>query len=285
MRYGYFDDEHCEYVIDKVNTPAPWTNYIGVNDMCAVLSQTAGGYVFYRNPQNHRITRFRPNAPIEMPGHFVYLRDDETGDYWSVSWQPVGKDLEKAKYVCRHGLSYSKYLCDYDGISAVQTILIPPGDPVELWDVRVQNDSGRERKISVYSYLEFSNHHIEMDNQNFQMSLYASGSRYENGVIECDLFYEPDAFQWFAGNFEPDGFDCLRESFLGAYHDERNPIGVQTGKCAGRFEKGGNHCAALQKKLVLAPGEERRLIFMLGQGRAEQAAPFRQKYTPEQVDR
>ena len=105
MQYGHFDDRNREYVIDRVDTPAPWTNYIGVNDMCAVLSQTAGGYSFYKSPQYHRITRFRPNAPVERPGHYVYLRDDETGEYWSVSWQPVGKDLAKAEYECRHGLS------------------------------------------------------------------------------------------------------------------------------------------------------------------------------------
>lgn len=122
MKYGYFDDKNREYVIDHVNTPVPWTNYIGVNDMCAVLSQTAGGYVFYKSPQYHRITRFRPNAPIDRPGHYVYLRDDDTGEYWSISWQPVAKDLKKAKYECRHGLSYSKYSCDYSGISASQTV-------------------------------------------------------------------------------------------------------------------------------------------------------------------
>ena len=277
MRYGYFDVARREYVIDKVDTPTPWTNYIGVNDMCAVLSQTAGGYVFYKSPQNHRISRFRPNAPIEMPGHFVYVRDDVTGEYWSISWQPVGKDMNQSKYACRHGLSYSIYESEYTGIRGSQTIFIPVDELVELWDVTLQNLSGRERELSVYSYLEFSNHFIDMDNQNFQMSLYASGSKYEDGVIECDLFYE-GARQWFCADFDPDGFDCVRDRFLGAYHDEHNPEVVQKGVCTGSFERGGNHCAVLQKKLTLFPGESRRLCFMLGEGPAENAYEYRRKY-------
>lgn len=286
MRYGYFDNARKEYVIDHVNTPVPWTNYIGVNDMCAVLSQTAGGYAFYKSPQYHRITRFRPNAPVERPGHYVYLRDDDTGEYWSISWQPVAKDLEKAHYVCRHGLSYSRYLCDYQDISASQTIFIPLNEPVEIWDVVLKNTGDRPRRLSVYSYLEFSFHHIDMDNQNFQMSLYSSGSSYADGIIENDLYYEENGYQWFTATFEPDGFDCLRDRFLGTYRDESNPIAVETGVCSGSFEKTGNHCAALQKKLILAPGEETRLTFLLGEGKRDAAIPYRKKYSDaKQVDR
>lgn len=285
MRYGYFDDQHREYVIDHVNTPAPWTNYIGVNDMCAVLSHTAGGYVFYKSPQYHRITRFRPNAPIDMPGHFVYIRDDDTGEFWSISWQPVGKDLTKASYVCRHGLSYSKYSCDYSGISATQTVFIPLNDPVEIWDVVLQNHGEKPRNLSVFSYLEFSFHHINMDNENFQMSLYSSGTDYADGIIECDLFYEEFGYQWFTASFTPDGFDTVREQFLGSYRDERAPIAVERGHCGGSQEKGGNHCAVLHKKLTLAPGEATRLFFLLGQGRRSAAQPFKEKYAnPETVD-
>lgn len=279
MRYGYFDNEHREYVIDRVNTPAPWTNYIGVNDMCAVLSQTAGGYSFYKSPQYHRITRFRPNASIDRPGHYVYLRDDDTGEYWSVSWQPVAKDLEKANYQCRHGLSYSRFSCDYQDISASQTVFIPLNDPVELWDVKLENHSGGPRNLSIYSYVEFSFHQIDMDNQNFQMSLYATGADYQDGIIENDLFYEEDGFQWFSSSFEPDGFDCVRDSFLGVYRDESNPLAVERGKCFGSFEKTGNHCAVLQRKLTLAPGESTRLIFMLGEGNRDAGRPFRAKYS------
>ena len=174
MRFGFFDIENREYVIENVALPVSWTNYIGTGDMCGVFNHTAGGYVFYKSPEYHRITRFRPNGvPMDGPGHYVYLRDDESGDYWSISWQPVGKP--SAHYSCRHGFSYSKYLCDYSGIAAEQTLFVAPDDPVEIWDVRMTNTGDKNRTISVYSYVEFSFHHIDMDNRNFQMSLYAAG--------------------------------------------------------------------------------------------------------------
>ena len=287
MRYGYFDNESREYVIDRVDVPVSWTNYLGVKDFCTVINHTAGGYSFYQSPEYHRITRFRGNGvPMDRPGHYVYLRDDESGDYWSVSWQPVGKPLDQAKYCCRHGLSYSRFQCEYQDIWAQQTLFVPLCDPVELWDVVIRNDGDRPRSLSVVSYCEFSFHHIQMDNQNFQMSLYAAGSSYEDGVIEHDLFYEEFGYQFFASDFQPDGFDCLRDVFLGAYRTESNPVAVEKGVLSGSFEKGGNHCGALQKRLTLMPGQEARLIFILGEGNREAGKAFREKYSSHaQVDR
>ena len=287
MQYGYFDNENREYVIDRVDLPASWTNYLGVKDMCAVVNHTAGGYLFYKSPEYHRITRFRGNGvPMDRPGHYVYVRDDETGEYWSISWQPVGKDLSQAKYTCRHGLSYSRYECSYQGIEASQTLSIPKEDAVELWDVKLRNNSDRERHLSVYSYCEFSFHHIEFVNKNFQMSLYAAGSSYEDGIIEHDLFYEEFGYQYFTMNQEPDGYDCLRDTFLGEYRTESNPIVVEEGKCRGSFEKGGNHCGVLQKIMTLKPGEEDRVIYLLGEGNRESGKVMREKYkSPEAVDR
>lgn len=251
MQYGHFDNEKREYVIDKVDLPVSWTNYLGVGDMCAVVNHTAGGYVFYQSPEYHRITRFRGNGvPVDRPGHYVYLRDDEDKDYWSISWQPVGKSLEEAKYTCRHGMSYSVYECSYKGIEASQKLSVAMDDPVEIWDVRICNRDNRPRKLSVFSYLEFSFHQIEMDNKNFQMSLYAAGSSYEDGIIEHDLFYEEFGYQYFTSNFTPDGYDCLRDQFLGVYHTESNPVGVQKG----------------------------RLFFVLGEGKREAGARIREKY-------
>lgn len=283
MRYGYFDNASREYVIDRVDVPASWTNYIGLKDFYGVFNHTAAGYVLYKSPEYHRITRFRPNGPVDGPGHYVYLRDNDTGDFWSVSWQPVGKPKEH--YSCRHGLSYSKYLCDYSGINAQQTLFAAIDDPVEIWDVRLRNDSGKKRNLSVFSYLEFSFHQIPMDNQNFQMSLYAAGSRYEDGIIEEDLYYEEDGFQFFTADFTPDGFDCCRDAFLGDYRTERNPQAVETGKCSGSFRKGGNHCGALMKTITLEPGQEQRLLFLLGEGGLETGRTMRRKYTQQRVDR
>ena len=181
MKYGFFDDKEKEYVINRPDIPVSWTNYLGVKDLCTVISHNAGGYSFFKSTEHHRITRFRPNGiPLDRPGHYVYLRDDETGEYWSLSWQPVGKNFKRAEYVCRHGLSYSKFQCNYREIEAEQLMFIPLDDDIELWDVRIKNKSRKKRSISVFSYIEFSFHHVEIDNQNFQMSLYASGSNYKD---------------------------------------------------------------------------------------------------------
>lgn len=280
MQYGHFDNEKREYVIDRVDLPVSWTNYLGVKDLCVVVNHTAGGYMFYQSPEYHRVTRFRGNAvPMDRPGHYVYLRDAKDGDYWSISWQPVGKPLDQAKYTCRHGMSYTTYECDYKGIKASQTLMVPMDDAVELWDVRLKNTTDKERRISVFSYCEFSFHHIMIDNQNFQMSLYCAGSSYDENIIEYDLFYEEFGYQYFASNVTPDGFDCLRDSFLGAYRTEDNPIAVERGTCSGSHELGNNHCGSLQKDLVLAPGEEVRLIFMLGEGSREAGKKIREKYS------
>lgn len=280
MQYGHFDNEKREYVIDRVDLPVSWTNYLGVKDLCIVVNHTAGGYMFYQSPEYHRVTRFRGNAvPMDRPGHYVYLRDAKDGDYWSISWQPVGKPLDQAKYTCRHGMSYTTYECDYKGIKASQTLMVPMDDAVELWDVRLKNTTDKERRLSVFSYCEFSFHHIMIDNQNFQMSLYCAGSFYDENIIEYDLFYEEFGYQYFTSNVTPDGFDCLRDSFLGAYRTEDNPIAVEHGTCSGSHELGNNHCGSLQKDLVLAPGEEVRLIFMLGEGSREAGKKIREKYS------
>lgn len=280
MQYGYFDNEKREYIIERVDLPVSWTNYLGVKDLCVVVNHTAGGYMFYQSPEYHRVTRFRGNAvPMDRPGHYVYLRDAEDGDYWSISWQPVGKPLDQAKYTCRHGMSYTTYECDYKGIKASQTLMVPMDDAVELWDVRLKNTTDKERRLSVFSYCEFSFHQIMIDNQNFQMSLYCAGSSYEENIIEYDLFYEEFGYQYFTSNVTPDGFDCLRDSFLGAYRTEDNPIAVERGTCSGSHELGNNHCGSLQKDLVLAPGEEVRLIFMLGEGSREAGKKIRKKYS------
>lgn len=280
MQYGHFNNEKREYVIDRVDLPVSWTNYLGVKDLCVVVNHTAGGYMFYQSPEYHRVTRFRGNAvPMDRPGHYVYLRDAKDGDYWSISWQPVGKPLDQAKYTCRHGMSYTTYECDYKGIKASQTLMVPMDDAVELWDVRLKNTTDKERRISVFSYCEFSFHHIMIDNQNFQMSLYCAGSSYDENIIEYDLFYEEFGYQYFTSNVTPDGFECLRDSFLGAYRTEDNPIAVEHGTCSGSHELGNNHCGSLQKDLVLAPGEEVRLIFMLGEGNREAGKKIREKYS------
>lgn len=272
MNYGHFDDENREYVIERPDTPVSWTNYLGLQDLVAVISHNAGGYAWYKSTEHGRVTRFRPNGvPLDRPGYYVYLRDDESGEFWSLSWQPVGKDFAKAKYETRHGLTYSKFTCDYQGIAAEQLLFIPLDDNVLLWDVRIKNNSQQARRLSVFNYLEWSNQHVKIDNQDFQMSLYASGTNFKDDIIEFDFFYEPWTYHFLASNFKPDSYDCVRDRFLGVYHTETDPVAVQNGVCSNSSELGGNHCGALHKQLLLKPAEQARLIFIMGVGSREQA--------------
>ncbi|MCA0934829.1 N,N'-diacetylchitobiose phosphorylase [Vibrio alginolyticus] len=270
MKYGYFDNENREYVITRPDVPAPWTNYLGTEKFCTVISHNAGGYSFYNSPEYNRVTKFRPNATFDRPGHYVYLRDDETGDYWSISWQPVAKSLDEASYEVRHGLSYSKFKCEYSGISATKTLFVPKGEDAEVWDVVIKNTSDKPRTISAFSFVEFSFSHIQSDNQNHQMSLYSAGTAYKDGVIEYDLYYNTNDFEGFyylASTFDPDSYDGQRDSFLGLYRDEANPLAVEQGKCFNSAQTCYNHCGSLHKQFTIQPGEEVRFAYILGIGK------------------
>jgi N,N'-diacetylchitobiose phosphorylase len=170
-------------------------------------------------------------------------------------------------------------MCATEGILAEQLVFIPVEDDVELWDVRLKNTTDLPRRLSVFSYVEFSFHHIEIDNQNLQMSLYASGANYLDGIIEYDFFYEPWTFHYMASSFTPDSFDCVRDHFLGNYHTESDPAAVINGICSGSSELGGNSCGALHKRLTLNPGQEERLIFMLGVGSRSAGRAVKEKYS------
>ncbi|HIF5671977.1 GH36-type glycosyl hydrolase domain-containing protein [Vibrio parahaemolyticus] len=270
MKYGYFDNDNREYVITRPDVPAPWTNYLGTEKFCTVISHNAGGYSFYNSPEYNRVTKFRPNATFDRPGHYVYLRDDETGDYWSISWQPVAKSLDEANYEVRHGLSYSKFKCEYSGISATKTLFVPKGEDAEIWDVVIKNTSDKPRTISAFSFVEFSFSHIQSDNQNHQMSLYSAGTSYNEGVIEYDLYYNTNDFEGFyylASTFDPDSYDGQRDSFLGLYRDEANPLAVEQGKCFNTAQTCYNHCGSLHKQFTIQPGEEVRFAYILGIGK------------------
>ncbi|MDH3958404.1 MAG: N,N'-diacetylchitobiose phosphorylase, partial [Actinomycetota bacterium] len=273
MRYGHFDTRNSEYVIDRPDVPGSFTNYLGSGDYCVVLSHNGGGYSYYRTPQTGRVTRFRPNGvPLDRPGHYVYLRDDSDGDFWSISWQPVGKPLAVdgveggASYSSAHGMGYTRFESSYRGIEASQTIFVPLDDPAEVWDVRVTNTGDTERTLTLASYVEFSFHTIEIDNQNLQMSLYASGTSYADGIIEYDFHYEPWTAHFFASSRTPDSYDSLRDSFIGPYRSETNPIAVQRGMGSNRSATTQNHCGSLFHTVTLAPGESARLVYVLGFG-------------------
>jgi N,N'-diacetylchitobiose phosphorylase len=293
MRYGHFDTAADEYVIERPDVPMSWTNYLGTRDYGVVLSHNGGGYSYYRSPQYGRVTRFRPNGvPVDRPGRYVYLRDDSDGDFWSISWQPVGKPLaadgypDGATYTTAHGMGYSRFEASYRGIEARQTVFVPLNDDAEVWDITVTNTSDETRSLTLASYVEFSFHTITIDNQNLQMSLYAAGSSCADGIVEYDFHYEPWTAHYFAASEPPTSWDTLRDTFLGPYRTESNPLAVERGRGSGASGTTGNHCASLFHTIRLAPGETYRMAYVLGHGYREPTGRVKQaKYAdPETVD-
>ena len=280
MRYGHFDETAHEYVIDRVDAPASWVNYLGVENWCGLVNQNAGGYAFYRSSEHGRVLRFRPNGlPKDGPGRWVYLRDDETGDFWTITWQPAGKPLDQATYKIRHGLSYSVFEAAYSGIEASQTVFVPLGDDAEIWDIVIGNTSGRPRRLSLFGYCEFSFHAVTLDNQNFQMSLYATGASFDDGIIEEDFYYEPPTYHYFTATLPVDGFDTWRDAFIGPWHSEAAPQAVVDGVCQNSQLTTQNHVGALCHHVTLAPGEQLRLAYILGHGNRATGAAVRAKYS------
>src|SRR5262249_2258556 len=152
----------------RPDVPVSWTNYLGLKDTCGVISHNAGGYNFFKSSGRGRFTRFRPNAlPMDRPGKCVYVRDESDGEFWTLSWQPTLKDLAKAKYEARHGLSYSKFSAHYKDIQGTQTVFIPLEEDLEVWDVRLKNTGSAPKTISVFSYVEFAFHWLACDNYDF----------------------------------------------------------------------------------------------------------------------
>ncbi len=177
-------------------------------------------------------------------------------------------------------MSYSKFACEYNGISAQKTLFVPIGEDAEIWDVVLKNTTDEVRTISAFSFVEFSFSHIQSDNQNHQMSLYSAGTSYNDGVIEYDLYYntnDKEGYYYLASSFEPDSYDGQRDTFIGAYRDESNPIAVEKGRCSNHVQTCYNHCGSLHKQFTLQPGEEVRFNYILGIGKNE-GQRLRQKY-------
>ena len=270
MRYGHFDDQACEYVITSPNTPKSWINYLGSRLYGGIVSQNAGGYSFYKSGGTGRILRMRFNGvPVDQPGRYLYIRDESDGDFWSPSWQPVGKPLDQYRSLVRHGLGYSVFEAQYKGIDSRYTIFIPDGQAFEYWSLKLTNTTAKRRKLSVFSYAELANNwNFRMDLENLQYSQYTVQMSVHDGMIRWRNATNPGYEEvWFGLAGAPvEGFDTDRDIFLGPYHTQANPAAVQRGKCFGSLAVGDNGCATLQSSVVLEPGESRDLVFMLGMG-------------------
>ncbi|MFC1975936.1 GH36-type glycosyl hydrolase domain-containing protein [Chloroflexota bacterium] len=284
MNYGYFDDNAKEYVITRPDTPLSWSNYLGSTEYGAINTNNAGGgYSFYQSAAQGRFLRLRfNNIPLDQPGRYFYLRDRESGDFWSASWQPAGKPLDTYTTTCRHGTAYTAITADYAGITSEATYFVPLGQTFEYWRLRVTNTSGRPRQISVFTYCEFANNwNTHQDLVNLQYSLFIVKGKLQDGllriVINDHLPVDPHDFNrndqsrhcWMALVGAPlAGYDTSREAFLGPYRAYDRPLVVEQGQCTNSDAYGDNACGTMQTDLTLQPGETRELTVMLGIGNA-----------------
>ena len=263
MDYGHFSPDRKEYVIVRPDTPTPWINYLSNNEYCAIISNTAGGYSFHKDPLHRRILRYRyNNLPPDRPGRYLYIRDDKTGKYWSPTWQPVPEKL--SAYECRHGLGYTKISSSHDDIEAEATYFVPLDDNAEIWMLTLKNTSSKTKELSVFSYAEFCLWQAFNDLTDLQCSQGLGVAKYEGNAIFYSFFDLSTGYAFFASGGTVVGQDCSREKFIGPYRDESNPIAVERGKCFNSEAKGGNPIAATCNALKLGPGEAETIIFILG---------------------
>jgi cellobiose phosphorylase len=277
MKFGYFDDEKREYVITRPDTPLPWINYLGCQAYFGIISNTAGGYSFYRDARLRRITRYRyNNVPYDLSGRYIYLRDDESGEFWSPSWQPTRHDLED--YACRHGMGYTIIGSRYSGIAARTNYFVPLDENLEIWQLTVTNQRSKRASLSVFSSIEFCLWDAQDDATNFQRNFSIGQVEIEDGVIYHKTEYRErrDHFAYFACSRELAGFDTQREAFVGAYRGWDKPAGVEHGRLSNSIAHGWAPIGAHHVKLDLGPGETQPIIFVLGY----QENPRDQKFDP-----
>ena len=292
MNYGYFDSLNREYVITRPDTPAPWVNYLGSPEYGAIISNNAGGYSFAKSGANGRILRYIFNS-FDQPGRYLYLRDNDSADYWSASWQPVGKSLDLCRYECRHGMGYTVMTADYSGIRSEAAYYVPLGKSYEVWTLSVSNHSERARDLTLTGYAEFTNHsNYEQDQVNLQYSLFITKTLFEKNRIIQQIHGNLDALpedgQVDSKNVTERFFGLAgakvasycgeKEHFLGKYHGYGNPLGVISGSLGNVDSYNENSCGALSCQVTLAPGETKTILFALGPDGSEAAASILDSY-------
>jgi cellobiose phosphorylase len=275
MRYGHFDDARREYVITRPDTPLPWVNYLGTEDYFGIISNTAGGYSFYRDARLRRLTRYRyNNAPLDLGGRYLYLRDDDGGEFWSPSWQPVQREVED--YSCRHGLGYTVIGSRRAGIRVETLYFVPLGERLEVWRATVTNERAERARLSLFSSIEFCLWDAQDDSTNFQRNYSIGEVEVVDGVIYHKTEYRErrDHFAFFACSEPLAGFDTQRDAFLGPYRGWDRPIAVERGESADSIAHGWQPIGSHHVRLDLAPGETKEVIFTLGYGENPAHAKF-----------
>ncbi len=263
MNFGHFDDDNMEYVITTPKTPLPWINYLGSNDFFSLVSNTAGGYSFYKDAKLLRITRYRYNSvPLDSNGKYFYIKDGST--VWNPGWQPVKTELDE--YECRHGMGYTKFHGKKDGVCADVLCFVPMDDTCEIQRIELKNEGSSEKKLQLFSYVEFCLWNAMDDMTNFQRNL----STGEVEVIGSTIYHKTEYrerrnhYAVYSVNTKADGFDTSRDDFIGVYNSGANPDAVLEGKCRNSIASGWYPIASHQIDITLAPGESKSYVFVLG---------------------
>lgn len=284
MQFGYFDDKNKEYVITRPDTPRSWSNYLGDTTYGAIITNNASGYSFFHSASQGRFTRWRANTlPMDQPGRYFYLRDRDSGDYWSASWQPVGKSLSEFKAICRHGTAYTIIESEYNRIRSEAIYFVPLGHSFECWHLKIANQDSKARNLSLFNFIEFSNFWVLwQDWLNLQYTQYTIQMNMTDGIIDAainpfmpvvhdDFNADPQSRHSFIAliGAEIAGFDTDRDVFIGPYRGYGNPLVVEEGRCTNSLAKGDNGCGVFQADLNLAPDESREILIVMGVGTAD----------------
>jgi cellobiose phosphorylase len=269
MQFGHFDDEHREYVITRPDTPLPWINYLGCEAYFGIISNTAGGYSFYRDARLRRLTRYRyNNAPLDTGGRYIYLRDDGADApqpvYWSPSWMPTRSPLDE--YECRHGLGYTVIRSRRADIESQTRYFVPLGQDLEIWELTLTNHREAPADLSVFSAVEFCLWDALDDAANFQRNYSVGEVEVADGVIYHKTEYRErrDHFAFFACSEPLAGFDTQREDFLGPYRGWDAPAAVEAGRTSGSIAHGWQPVGAHHVRVRLKAGAQKKIIFLLG---------------------
>lgn len=263
MKFGHFDDVHREYVIDTPRTPLPWINYLGSEDFFSLVSNTGGGYSFYRDARLRRITRYRyNNSPLDMDGHRIYINDG--GTIWNPGWQPTKTALDA--YSCRHGLGYTILTGEKNGIRAQQELFVPRGDACEIDRLTLENKTDAPRTLDVFSYVEFCLWDAMDDSSNFQRNFSTGEVEVVGSAIYHKTEYRErrDHYAVFWANTPVTSFDTARDAFCGVYGGPAEPEAVKAGRCSNSIAHGWAPVGAHHFHLTLEAGETRTILFGLG---------------------
>jgi len=263
MKFGYFDDANREYVITTPKTPLPWINYLGCNDFFSLISNTCGGYTFYKDAKLLRLTRYRYNdVPADINGKYIYIKDGDT--IWNPGWQPTRTDLDS--YECRHGIGYSRFTSSKNDVQASVLTFVPMDDSCEVSQLKITNNSSAAKTLSVFSYVEWCLWNADDDSRNFQRN-YSTG---EVEVVDSTIFHKTEYrerrnhYAIYSVNTKVDAFDTSREAFLGAYRGAGEPEAVEKGACTNSIASGWQPIASHQINVTLQPGETKSYVFVLG---------------------